>query len=787
MKGTAAERGERMIETIREKAARGVTARMREMASARNLRRLARWAGQAAALMALTGSRTLGDLSPFAMACFAAGLAADWSPAAMAAGCALYGWLARWPVQAVTALAGCAVALAGKRLETRLRRDRPAMPREVSAGFEAGAAVLLPGLAASGGLPYNILAAALSAAVAALLAPALIGALSLSGRRKRLLPDERLSCALFAMTLLIGLGSLPFCGAEAAEAAAVLLTLIMASRGPAQGALGGIACGAALALGSGVAPAGSALGLSGLLAGCARLLPRPAAALALALGNGLALTGGIGFTLGGVGPVPLLVGAAVYCALPARRLRRLGRLMEETKPRCDPERLAQRLRRETAERLERLARAFDVMAQGCAGEERQPDEADMIGRMREALCAGCADYARCWQGDHPEAGRLMCRLLSEAVCRGEAPPVSERPPEAVRHCRRSGQIDRRLQPLLSALAEECRARRQRNGLKAVLSRELAEAARALDDMARPLSRPAVMNPEAARLAAAALDRAGLRVGQVTACEESGLQICVALKEDAWTAGTARLAAAALETELAARFACPARPGASDYELWFRQAPALSVRAHAGALPARPGDPCGDAVYTGLLPDGRLAVMLSDGMGSGENAAAESRRTVSLLRTFLEAGLSSAGTLECVNALLQTRGRGELFATVDLCVIDLNSGEACAIKLGACPSLLIRSGRTVDIAGGQLPIGILDSISPGEQRFAVSPGDTLILYTDGIADDLREGQRDWLARAALERLALAPEEMASALLRAAVGQHGRQDDMSVVVIRVEKGR
>ena len=212
-------------------------------------------------MTALTGSRMMGDIPPFAAACFAAGLACGWPPVPMALGCALYGALTGWSASFLAALAGCAVCLAVETLLRRMEKARLAALRDALTGLEAFAAALLPGLALAGGLPYNYMTALLSSFAAALLAPALTGALSLRAGRKRLLPDERLSCALLVEMILIGLGSLPFCGGEIAGCGAVFVTLVLASRGPALGAMGGVACGAALALGSGIAPAGSALGL----------------------------------------------------------------------------------------------------------------------------------------------------------------------------------------------------------------------------------------------------------------------------------------------------------------------------------------------------------------------------------------------------------------------------------------------------------------------------------------------------------------------------------------------
>ena len=118
---------------------------------------------------------------------------------------------------------------------------------------------------------------------------------------------------------------------------------------------------------------------------------------------------------------------------------------------------------------------------------------------------------------------------------------------------------------------------------------------------------------------------------------------------------------------------------------------------------------------------------------------------------------------------------------------MKSGEAFLSKLGACSSLLLSGGHARALPGGHLPIGILEKIAPGEQRFVMRPGDTLILCSDGIADDLREGQAAWLAERALAFRAQPPQRMAQSLRQAALDRQGGvpADDMSVMVLHIDR--
>ena len=62
----------------------------------------------------------------------------------------------------------------------------------------------------------------------------------------------------------------------------------------------------------------------------------------------------------------------------------------------------------------------------------------------------------------------------------------------------------------------------------------------------------------------------------------------------------------------------------------------------------------------MKADGRLLAAISDGMGSGEAAARESARCISLLRKFVCAGIERDAALAAVNSLLVMRDGEETF-------------------------------------------------------------------------------------------------------------------------------
>ena len=99
--------------------------------------------------------------------------------------------------------------------------------------------------------------------------------------------------------------------------------------------------------------------------------------------------------------------------------------------------------------------------------------------------------------------------------------------------------------------------------------------------------------------------------------------------------------------------------------------------------------CGDSYSFNPLADGKYMLALSDGMGIGSKAADESRAVISLLENFLEAGFDMDTTIRSINSTLLLRSQDEIFATVDLCLLDLISGNADFVKIGAVSTFIKR--------------------------------------------------------------------------------------------------
>jgi len=196
---------------------------------------------------------------------------------------------------------------------------------------------------------------------------------------------------------------------------------------------------------------------------------------------------------------------------------------------------------------------------------------------------------------------------------------------------------------------------------------------------------------------------------------------------------------------------------------------------------------GDSVDCVHLDSGKLALILSDGMGTGARAGQESGATVTLLKKLLETGFEQELALKTVNAALALRSPEETFSTVDLAMIDLYSGQADFLKIAAAPTLIKRRNDVEIITSSSLPIGILDTVDFELKSLSLEPGDIVVMISDGFLEVKRKSLKKefWLV-SELKRLnSKDPKSIADALLAKAKDLAGGclPDDAAVVVARL----
>lgn len=192
---------------------------------------------------------------------------------------------------------------------------------------------------------------------------------------------------------------------------------------------------------------------------------------------------------------------------------------------------------------------------------------------------------------------------------------------------------------------------------------------------------------------------------------------------------------------------------------------LARRIQEALLPSRLPEVAGWELHGGNIPSrgvsgdyyevverlgGReVVLMVADVSGKGMAASLLTISLQALSTGPVEDGLPPDEICTRLSRLLYRRTPPEKYATAFLGVLEPETGRLRYTNAGHNPPLVVRAGRVVEeLAPTGVPLGLLPSARYGAGEITLAPGDTLVLYTDGLAEAMDpESEEYGLARMA----------------------------------------
>lgn len=199
-----------------------------------------------------------------------------------------------------------------------------------------------------------------------------------------------------------------------------------------------------------------------------------------------------------------------------------------------------------------------------------------------------------------------------------------------------------------------------------------------------------------------------------------------------------------------------------------------------------------------LPNGRLAIIIADVADKGLGPALYMALSRTLIRTFAtQFEAQPAEVLNAANQRIIHDARANLFVTVFYGILDLYSGELIYANAGHTPPYLLETrnrGAYTTLKNTGMPLGIEEDSIWSQEETIISPGDILLLYTDGITDAQNENgefiDRKAILDIAQRNIELSIPDLERAILNevhAFVGSAPRFDDITLVIVgREDKG-
>ena len=198
---------------------------------------------------------------------------------------------------------------------------------------------------------------------------------------------------------------------------------------------------------------------------------------------------------------------------------------------------------------------------------------------------------------------------------------------------------------------------------------------------------------------------------------------------------------------------------------------------------------GDSSIHIKLNDGKYLLALSDGKGSGPEAMKSSKIAIKMLERLLTAGFEKDVSMKLINSTLSANTSEDMFATLDIQILDLFNGNMEFIKNSACPTYIKRNGDVQLLKAVSLPTGILTNVDLVVYDYDLQDGDILVMCSDGIIDSNKEylNKQVWL-KYLLEDIQIDDaQKIADIIIGEAIdNEFGVQkDDMTVIVAKITK--
>ncbi|RAW11089.1 stage II sporulation protein E [Paenibacillus taichungensis] len=548
----------------------------------------------------------------------------------------------------------------------------------------------------------------------------------------------------------------------------------------------------------------SLLAFAGMLAGMLREGKRAAVALGMLLGSSI-----LSIYLGGPGDVmnslwETCAAIVLFMLTPKSMLTAISKYVPGTQDHTKSQHeYAKRIRDVTAERVTRfsqvfrqLSRSFDQMSGAGEPVQNEGGMEHFMNAVAEGTCSGCFKKAQCWDSKFIQTYKYMTDVMSSIEANPEM-SGKQIPVEWNRVCAKPEEVLEVMRAQYGLHQHNMQWKRQIIDSRQLVAEQLSGVSQVMEDLAKEIQRESEEMVQQEEQIRDALESLGLSIHsiEIINLEAGNVEIEIV---HAYTRGfdecrkmIAPLISDVLDEHIAVLNETMLDPRQGLATVTFGSAKTFEITTGVAAA-AKGGDVMsGDSFSTVELGNGTFAVALSDGMGNGERARMESSAALNILEQLLQSGMDEKLAIKSVNSVLMLRSPEEMYATVDMALIDEYTAETTFMKIGSTPSFIKRGQEVIQVSASNLPIGIIKDIEVDLVTVQLQPGDVLIMMTDGIYDapGYAVNKELWMKRLIQEIDSDDPQEVADCLLESVIRyqQNEIYDDMTVIVGKIEHYR
>jgi stage II sporulation protein E len=618
-------------------------------------------------------------------------------------------------------------------------------------------------------------------------------------KRKLISREEIICIAVTCAIAVTGLGNIQVL--HVSVKVVIMAVLILVS-GYIGGAATGSAVGAVFGVVSGLTNSWIAVmigvyAFAGLLAGTFKELGKLGSVLGFIIGSAI-----LNFYLSGemkavISMQELLVTSSIFFLIPNKVLEQVSGItsMENVKVK---NRAAYNIRAKelTAIRLKEFAKVFGQLSATFSDVSFKENFADIssINRLFDGVCnrvcKECSFYRSCWEKEFYTTYQSVFRLISEVEENGHA-ELKGIPENLRKKCIKPQKLIETINYLYDMHRVNYRWQVKMEDCRKLVSQQLEGISQVIENLAGEIDLDLNFNENLEENIYIELDKQGIEASQVMVLEkpQKRLEIYIDKKSCYGCRECVKKVIPIISDVTGKKFnkpsyICNIENDKCTIKLVEAQRYNVSTGVYTG--PKDENQVSGDNYTFMELKDSKYLLALSDGMGTGESAAMESSVTINLLEQLLEVGYDHELAVKTINSILMLRSAEDNFSTLDISFIDLYTGEAKIIKIGAPPTYIKREDEVREISASSLPVGIINQLDVQVKRMTLKDGDFIVMITDGVYDAGNvEGKGQWIEELLKNTQNRNPQEIARIVFEKAMELYGREtkDDMTVLVSRI----
>ncbi|MGM8366126.1 stage II sporulation protein E [Virgibacillus sp. W0181] len=622
---------------------------------------------------------------------------------------------------------------------------------------------------------------------------------------KRMLKNEEIVCAIILIaSILTGTIGWEIYGVAVEQVFSRYFVLLLSFVGGAAiGSTVGVVAGLILSLAN-VANLYqmSLLAFSGLLGGLLKEGKKVGVSVGLLVGTFLVSMYGDASTLT-VSIMESFTAVLLFLLTPASWFKSISRYIPGTEEYSnEQEQYLQKVRNVTAKRVEQFSDVFEALSKSFNASENNSSETDLSARretdyflsqVTERTCQKCFMKERCWQKQFDHTYTLM-EDLKDSMADGNE-PGHKQVREFGNYCVKSNKVMEAMKEEISFFDANQKLKKQVMESKRLVADQLHGVSEVMDDFAREILKEREQHEQQEAEIVNALKHMGIYLEKIDIyqLEKGSVDIEMTVLFQDYRGEGAKLIAPVLsdilnEMIIVKEEEISPYPNGPCY-LAFGSAKAYIVETGIAHAAKGGGLISGDSYTTMELGEGKYALAISDGMGNGKRAKEESEETLRLLQQILQTGIPEKVAIKSINSILTLRTTDEMFATLDLAMINLHNASVRCLKIGSTPSFIKRGSKITTVEAGNLPMGIIQEFDVDIVSEQLKAGDYLIMMSDGIFEAPKhiENTDVWIKRKIREMKTEDPQEIADLLLEEVIRTKSGsiEDDMTVLVAKVEK--